>query len=65
MHGPRSLAYSIYENRLLRSLDRSRLPHHIGIILDGHRRYARESGLASYVDSYRAGMARFEDFLSW
>ena len=65
MHGPRALAYSLYERRLLQSLDRNRLPHHIGIILDGHRRYARESGLASYVDSYRAGMARFDEFLGW
>ncbi|CAN5220668.1 isoprenyl transferase [soil metagenome] len=65
MRGPRSLAYSIYEARLLAKLDHSRLPHHIGIILDGHRRYARESGLASYSDSYRAGMARFNDFLDW
>lgn len=46
-------------------LDRDRLPHHIGIVLDGHRRYAREEGLASYTDSYRAGMARFEEFLTW
>lgn len=65
MPGPRSLAYSIYEGRLLAHLDRSRLPQHIGIILDGHRRYARESGLPSYSDSYRAGMVRFNDFLDW
>jgi len=63
--GPRSLAYSIYERRLLAHLDHARLPRHIGIILDGHRRYARESGLPSYTDSYRAGMARFNDFLDW
>lgn len=65
MHGPRALAYSLYERRLSQGLDRDRLPHHIGIILDGHRRYARESGLASYSDSYRAGMARFDEFLDW
>lgn len=61
----RQLAYSFYERRLLRSLDPDRFPHHIGIILDGHRRYTRESGLASYADGYRAGMARFDDFLDW
>ena len=33
--------YRIYEHRLLRRLDAERLPRHIGIILDGHRRYAR------------------------
>jgi short-chain Z-isoprenyl diphosphate synthase len=65
MAGPPQILYSLYEGRLLRALDRSRLPHHIGIVLDGHRRYAREEGLPSYADSYRAGMARFEDFLGW
>jgi len=65
MPGPPHFLYSIYERRLLAALDRDRLPHHIGIVLDGHRRYAREEGLPSYADSYRAGMARFEEFLSW
>jgi short-chain Z-isoprenyl diphosphate synthase len=63
--GMKGLLYRIYEERLLRNLDRSRLPRHIGIILDGHRRYAREEGLSSYTESYRAGMRRFEDFLGW
>jgi short-chain Z-isoprenyl diphosphate synthase len=61
----RNVLYRVYEERLLRSLDRRRFPRHVGIILDGHRRYAREEGLASYTDSYRAGMRRFEDFLGW
>lgn len=65
MKGPSQLVYSMYERRLLHGLDADRFPHHIGIVLDGHRRYARESGLGSYAESYRAGMARFEDFLEW
>ena len=59
------LLYRIYERNLLAGLDRSRLPRHIGIVLDGHRRYARDEGLPSYKDSYRVGMRRFEDFLGW
>ena len=59
------ILYRIYERNLLRNLDPERLPQHLGVVLDGHRRHAREEGLASYTDSYRAGMARFEDFLSW
>jgi short-chain Z-isoprenyl diphosphate synthase len=59
------LLYRIYERNLLAGLDRSRLPKHIGIVLDGHRRYARDEGLPSYKDSYRVGMRRFEDFLGW
>lgn len=65
MGRPSNLLYKLYEDRLLASLDRSKFPHHLGIILDGHRRYARSEGLASYTDSYRAGMARFEEFLGW
>ena len=59
------ILYRLYERNLIRNLDRSRLPRHIGIVLDGHRRYARKEGLASYTESYRAGMSRFEDFLGW
>lgn len=62
---PTDVLYSVYEERLVRSLDRSRLPRHLGIVLDGHRRYARDQRLASYTDAYRAGMRRFEDFLVW
>jgi short-chain Z-isoprenyl diphosphate synthase len=59
------LLYRIYERNLVSGLDSNRLPKHIGVVLDGHRRYARAEGLPSYTDSYRAGMSRFEDFLSW
>ena len=57
--------YRLYEERLLRSLDRSRMPRHIGVIHDGHRRFAREYGLPDYASSYRAGMDKFVEFLGW
>ncbi len=57
--------YRLYEERLLRSLDRSRLPRHVGVIHDGHRRFARATGLPDYTASYRAGMDKFVDFLEW
>lgn len=59
------LLYNLYERNLLKGLDPERLPRHIGIVLDGHRRHARNQGLASYTDSYRVGMERFEHFLGW
>ena len=55
--------YRLYEDRLVRDLDTEALPKHIGVIHDGHRRYARASGLPDYQASYRAGMAKFEEFL--
>ena len=60
-----SLLYRLYERRLLGQMDASRFPRHVGVILDGHRRYARQSGLPTYVDSYLEGMRRFEEFMDW
>ena len=54
--------YELYQRRLSRRLDRRRLPRHIGVIHDGHRRYARAEGLPDYESSYRAGMRKFEQF---
>lgn len=59
------LLYTIYERRLLRGLEHAELPRHIGIILDGHRRFARAEGLVDYAASYERGMRRFEEFLGW
>ncbi len=39
----KSLIYPLYERRLLRNLDLANTPHHIGVILDGNRRWAREN----------------------
>ncbi len=57
--------YRIYQERLLRNLDRGALPKHVGVIHDGHRRYARAEGLPDYAASYRVGMAKFIEFLGW
>ncbi len=56
--------YRLYERRLASSLPTSSLPRHIGVIMDGHRRYAREEG-GEYRTSYQAGMSKFEEFLTW
>lgn len=68
LHVPNSLKkplYQIYEQRLLQTLDRGGLPNHIGVIHDGHRRYARAEGLPDYAASYRVGMEKFVEFLGW
>ncbi len=58
-------AYRVYEQRLLRSLDRARLPRHIGVIHDGHRRFARAERLPDYQAGYRVGMSKFVEFIGW
>ncbi len=57
--------YRFYEDRLCRGLDRSRLPNHIGVIHDGHRRYARATGLRDYTAGYEAGTDKFIEFIEW
>lgn len=57
--------YRLYESRILKFLDRDKLPKHIGVIHDGHRRYARAERLPDYAASYREGMDKFVEFLGW
>jgi short-chain Z-isoprenyl diphosphate synthase len=57
--------YRVYERRLLDSLSPDRLPSHLGVILDGHRRFARAEGLSDYTTSYRSGMAKLGELLEW
>ena len=59
------LIYSLYENRLQKRLLKEKLPKHIGLIHDGHRRYAKKEGLLSFEVSYKIGMNRFKDCLAW
>ncbi len=57
--------YRVYERHLAAGIDPARRPAHVGIILDGHRRFARAAGMADYAVSYRSGMQKFEEFLTW
>ena len=59
------LVYRLYERRLLAEVIRRPLPRHLGLIQDGHRRYAREAGLASLAEGYRRGAEKTEEVLAW
>ncbi len=58
------LIYRFYERRLLDEVLREHLPRHLGLIQDGHRRYAREAGFSN-VKGYRLGAAKTEEVLAW
>ncbi len=58
------LLYELYEYRLARSLDRTQLPRHIGVILDGNRRWARASGAVA-SEGHKAGASKVLEFLTW
>lgn len=58
------LLYSAYERRLVADLRPERLPRHVGVMLDGNRRWARAKG-AGTAEGHRAGADNIEPFLSW
>ena len=65
----KSLLYPIYERRLISQLDFSQTPHHVGVILDGNRRWAKanpdESGDTSTKRGHQAGAKKIVDLLDW
>ena len=57
-------AYRIYENRLKAQVKADDIPSHIGIILDGNRRWAQFQGVLRGA-GHRAGADRAEELLDW
>jgi short-chain Z-isoprenyl diphosphate synthase len=62
--GIRKVLYPAYEARLARRLPADRLPKHVGVMLDGNRRWARAAG-ADAADGHRAGAANISPLLEW
>lgn len=58
------LAYTVYERRLLRALRTDRLPNHIGVVVDGNRRWAKLADTAT-ADGHLAGADKIVEFISW
>jgi short-chain Z-isoprenyl diphosphate synthase len=62
--GLRDLAYGAYERRLAHALSATQMPRHVGVILDGNRRWARAYG--EHVSTgHQRGADKVEEFLSW
>lgn len=60
------LIYRAYERRLGAALrDGGRLPHHVAVILDGNRRYARAQGLSTVSDGHRRGAGKIHELIDW
>lgn len=60
----RELLYGVYERRLAARLDAQAIPRHIGILVDGNRRWAKMYG-ADTSAGHRAGAANVVEFLGW
>jgi short-chain Z-isoprenyl diphosphate synthase len=61
--GVRRVLYPAYEARMLRRMP-DNLPKHVGVMLDGNRRWARAVGRDT-AHGHRAGAANIEPLLTW
>jgi len=61
----KSLLYPLYEWRLVRALDFSKTPHHVGVILDGNRRWAKANPNLADPNGHKAGASKIIEFLGW
>jgi short-chain Z-isoprenyl diphosphate synthase len=61
----RGFLYGLYQNRIRRQLGSVELPHHVAMIIDGNRRWARARGLENAAHGHSAGAAKVHEFLSW
>ena len=57
--------YRLYSSRLRRALTPETVPHHVAMMIDGNRRWARQYGFATVADGHRAGAAKMHEFLRW
>ena len=59
------LLYSLYRRRIVKEISGLAKPHHVAMILDGNRRWAKLRALASSAQGHRAGADKIHEFLSW
>jgi short-chain Z-isoprenyl diphosphate synthase len=61
----RDLVYKLYERRLEARLSPDANPRHIGVILDGNRRWARSMGIADINTGHQRGADKISELLQW
>lgn len=59
-----AIVYRQYEKRLQNQINRTEVPEHVGLILDGNRRWARDMGL-SVNDGHKYGFEKLKEVLRW
>ncbi len=63
--GLRKLVYRLYERRLERRLSASAIPHHVGVMCDGNRRWARSAGITDVSRGHQKGADKIFELLEW
>ncbi|MDO5672070.1 MAG: isoprenyl transferase [Actinomycetaceae bacterium] len=58
------MLYELYERRLVSEIDRTRVPRHIGILLDGNRRWAKALGSPA-EHGHQKGADKISEVLEW
>ena len=61
----RNFLYSLYGRKLQEGLRKGSLPRHVGVILDGNRRFAHDMGYGDVSEGHRAGARKIDEFLEW
>ena len=59
-----SFVYGLYERRLMAQIKAKKVPEHVGVILDGNRRWAKRMGFGA-SQGHRRGADKIEEFLGW
>jgi short-chain Z-isoprenyl diphosphate synthase len=59
------IIYRLYTRRLRGQLAGGPLPRHVGIIMDGNRRWARQQGMANPSLGHKYGAEHIENLLTW
>ncbi|MGW1161429.1 isoprenyl transferase [Streptomyces sp. NPDC002513] len=60
----RGLLVRLYARRVEGHLDHAQVPKHIGVIMDGNRRWAKAAG-STTAQGHQAGADKIEEFLGW
>lgn len=65
LNGVRTPIYRFYERRLRSQVAAGRLPRHVGLVIDGNRRWARQVGLDNPSIGHRRGAEHIDEVLAW
>jgi len=57
-------AYKAYEKKLLKLVKEGKIPRHVGIIMDGNRRFAKELDMKP-TQGHREGRDKLEEVIEW
>ncbi|MHB1646998.1 MAG: polyprenyl diphosphate synthase [bacterium] len=61
----KKLIYYFYEKKLNKEVSNKKAPSHVGIILDGNRRYAERKGFVNVSQGHRQGADKIDEVILW